>query len=335
MRAGRGSACTQPILNMTNLDKIGTSAGPFSLTVDYDISLADMVAAGDYHYIYPLIIEEHFPVGWGERDIESFLVHLHSPTSSDNIVTELERHDLRPATLPELLAFGAQQSPQGQFPILALGSTWNDPEDHRRAVRILGNPGDRRLDLVWDHGVEWYQLYRFLAIQKQVCETLPLVVDKNKSFAERIESGDYLVIGRGIPKVIPDAAKGVEETEAVLVHLAHVMDNADVLRELDRRGLRPGTIHELAAVGEQYLDWQLDFPILALGSVVQHRRVGCLWPHRDRRAFYLNAYRDRWAASYRFLAFKTHAPRNDRSSRKCENRPVFRPLDATLDWIDG
>lgn len=321
---------------MANVDKIGTSAGPFLLTVDYDISLAEMVVAGSYNFIYPLITEEQFPVDWGERDIESFLVHFHDPTSSENIVNELGWNDLRPATTPELLAFGAQHpNLQCESPILALGSIWNDPDGFGRVVRILGRPGDRRLDLSRDHGAEWSQFYHFLAVQKRVCETLPLAVDRSKSFAEMIESGNYLVTGQGVPKVTPDMAKGVEETEAVLVHLAHVMDNADVLRELDRRGLRPGTIRELAAVGEQYPDWPLDFPILALGSVVQRRRIGCLWPHRDHRAFYLNTYRERWAANYRFLAFKTGPQRNDDdSSPKGEDCPI-RPLDATLEWIES
>lgn len=43
------------------------------------------------------------------------------------------------------------------------------------------------------------------------------------------------------------------------------MDNTDVLHELDRRGLRAGTIRELAALGEQYPDPQLYFPILVAG----------------------------------------------------------------------
>lgn len=317
---------------MTNvLHKIGTSAGPFSLTIDYKSPLAELVVAGSYDAISPAITEEHFPVGWGQPDIEAFLVHFYSPTSSNNAVGEMVRHDLRPATMPELLAFGAQHpSPQCEFPILALGSIWEDPSGYSRAGRIFGHPSDRRLDLGWEDGSAWNQLYRFLAVQKRICETFPLSIDHGKSLADMVESGSYSYVGRGV-REITDVA-GVGGTEAILVHLGRVMDNGDVLHELDRRGLRPGKIRELAAFGEQYPDRQRDFPILALGSVYG-RRVGCLWLHGDRRSFHLNIHRDRWAANYRFLAFDMDPLRNGDSSRRREDR-LFRPFDATLEWIE-
>ncbi len=315
--------------------KIGTSTGPFLLTVDYDLPLAELAAAGNYDYVSSDITEEHFRVGWGERDIESLLVHLHRPTPTDNVLKELERHDLRPATLPELLAFGAQYpNPQREFPVLALGSIWDDPENsYRRAVRILEHPGDRRLDLTWDHGAQWNQLYHFLAVQKRVCEVFPLSIDQGKSLAEMVASGNYSEVVRGIPEGTTDMT-GVGVTEAILVHFGRVMDNTDVLHELNRRGLRAGTIRELAALGEQYPDPQLDFPILALGSVLHRRRFGCLWLDDDCRALKLHLHRGLWAANYRFLAFTTDSLRNDDSSPKRGGR-LFRPFDATLEWIEG
>jgi hypothetical protein len=316
------------------LHKIGTSAGPFLLTIDYGTPLDELVAAGNYDYISPDITEEHFRVGLGGRDIESFVVHLHRPTSTDNVVNEMDRHDLRPATIPELLAFGAKYpNPQREFPILALGSTWDDPQSgYRRAARILEHPSDRRLDLAWDHGVEWHQLYHFLAVQKQVCEAFPLSVDKGKSLAEMVESGHYSFVAHGIPQGTP-AIAGVGVTEAILVHLGRVIDNTDVLHELVRRGLRPGRIRELAAFGEQYPDRQFHFPILALGSVLPRRRFGCLRLHDGRRAFHLNVQRKRWAANYRFLAFTTDPLRDDDNFPTHKDRR-FRPFDATLEWID-
>lgn len=318
------------------LRKIGTSAGPFLLVVDYDTPFAEMVAAGHYDCVSPDITEEHFRLGWGERDIESFVVHLHRPASTDHVVNEMARHDLRPATMPELLAFGAQYAdPQRGFPVLALGSIWDDPQNgYRRAVRILEHPGDRRLDLTWDHSSEWHQIYRFLAVQKRICRAFPLSIDKGKSLAEMVESGNYSYVSRGIPQGATSDA-GVVVTEAILVHLGRVMDNTDVMYELERRGLRPGRIRELAAFGEQHPDRQFHFPILALGSLLHRRRlVGCLRLKNGLRAFHLNANRDRWAANYRFLAFATDPLRNDDSSAKREDR-LFRPFDATLDWIEG
>lgn len=317
------------------LNKIGTSAGPFLLTVGYDTPFAELVAAGHYDYVSPDITEEHFRVGWGDRDIESFIVHLHLPTSTDNVVKEMERHDLRPATMPELLAFGAQHpNSQREFPILALGSIWDDPQSgYRRAVRILEHPGDRRLDLSWDHGAGWNQIYHFLAVQKQVCEAFTLYIDKGKSLAEMVKAGNYSEVASGIPEGTTGVT-GVGVTEAILVHLGRVMDNTDVLHDLSRRGLRPGRIRELAAFGEQYLNPKLYFPILALGSVLHRRRVGCLWLNDDRRTFQLHLCRGLWAANYRFLAFPTNRLRSDDSSLKYEDR-LFRRSDATLEWIEG
>ncbi len=193
---------TDPLTMANTRQKIGTSTGPFLLTVDYDVPLAELVAAGHYDYVSPDITEEHFSVRRGEPNIESFVVHLSRPTPTDNVVNELERHDLRPATLPELLAFGAQYpNPKHEFPVLALGSIWDDPENgYRRAVRILEHPGDRRLDLTWDHGAEWNQLYHFLAVQKRVCEVFPLSIDQGKSLAEMVASGNYSEVAHDISR---------------------------------------------------------------------------------------------------------------------------------------
>lgn len=321
---------------MTNVRKIGTSAGPLLVTFDYNTSLAELVAAGNYDYVSPDITEEHFPVGQGQPDIETFLVHFHRAMSSENVVSEMQHHDLRPATMPELLAFGAQYpNSQDEFPILALGSMWEDSNGYRRAGRIFWHPNDRRLDLGWDDDSEWNQLYHFLAIGQRVCETFPLSVDNDKSLAELVEAGNYsYVVDRGIPQEAARVA-GVEGTEAILVHLGRVMDNTDALHELNRRGLRPGTIRELASFGEQYPDRQLHFPILALGSV-HRRRVGCLRLNHNLggRAFYLGVFRDRWAANYRFLAFDIAPVCNGDNSPKRKDG-LFRPFDATLEWIEG
>lgn len=201
-----------PLTMANTRQKIGTSTGPFLLTADYDLPLAELVAAGNYDYVSSDITEEHFRVGWGEQDIESLLMHLHRPTLTD-------------------------------------------------VTRV-----------------------------------------------------------------------GV--TEAILVHLGRVMDNTDVLHELDRRGLRAGTIRELAALGEQYPDPQFYFPILALRSVLYRRRFGCLWLNDDCRALKLHLYRGLWAANYRFLAFTTDSLRDDDSSPKRGDRR-FRPFDGTLEWIEG
>jgi hypothetical protein len=308
--------------------KMGTVAGPFSLITDYGLPLAELVGAGNYDSVSPDITEAHFPVGWGPPNAESFLVHFHHPVSSKAVVDEMKRHDLRPATMPELLAFGAQHhGPQHEyFPILALGSIWEDPTGYRRMARIFGHPNDRRLDLGWDDDSEWGQFYRFLAVEKQICERVSFSIGAGKSLAEMVKCSNYGRVDKRILQQAENVA-GAWETDAILVHFARVLDNAVVLRELERRGLRPSTLRELAVFGEQHPDRQLRFPILALGSVIHGRRVGCLQPNHGRRAFDLNIYRKRWAANYRFLAFEMRGSRH-------RAEPI-RHLDVTLEWIDS
>lgn len=55
------------LLTMANKrQKIGTSTGPFLLTVDYDVPL-ELVAAGNYDYVSPDITEEHWVGHAGQR----------------------------------------------------------------------------------------------------------------------------------------------------------------------------------------------------------------------------------------------------------------------------
>lgn len=96
--------------------------------------------------------------------------------------------------------------------------------------------------------------------------------------------------------------------KTVLVHLNKVVSTAEVLRHMDELGLQPARIEELLALGEQHSNLQLDFPLVALGSVWV--RSG-----RDRAVPYLGSYgseRDlilrwgdpdgRWGEDCRFLA---------------------------------
>jgi len=76
--------------------------------------------------------------------------------------------NLRPATLPELLAFGAKYpDKQKEFPIMALGSVWIDPDGDRRVHSLGWVEGERELHLGWDKpGYVWGDYCRFLAVSK-------------------------------------------------------------------------------------------------------------------------------------------------------------------------
>lgn len=56
------------------------------------------------------------------------------------------------------------------------------------------------------------------------------------------------------------------ETRLELVHYGRAMTTREIEANLNRRGLRPATLAELLALGEQYPDLQRRFPVVALGS---------------------------------------------------------------------
>jgi hypothetical protein len=138
----------------------------FPITVDYAKSLAEMIAAGKYPYWNECITAENFPImGEGSVNTEIVLVHFYRDNiEADDAVKELEQMGLRPATLPELLAFGAQYpDAQRESPIIALGSVCALSGGVRH-VPCLDYWQDRHeLSLhYWDAG--WNDIYRFAAV---------------------------------------------------------------------------------------------------------------------------------------------------------------------------
>lgn len=139
----------------------------YSLVVDYSKSLSEMIAAGKYDWVNDDITAKHFPVmGNGQAEIVPQLVHFNRSISSDTAIAELNSRGLRPATLPELLAFGAKYPElQRQFPIVALGSVWVRLSGSRCVACLHGVGVERDLGPSWC-GDGWHDGCRFLAVPK-------------------------------------------------------------------------------------------------------------------------------------------------------------------------
>jgi len=103
---------------------IGLVAVTLAIVVDYRMSLHEMIEAGGYDYVNDDINAERFPIsGTGTMSLDLELVHIGRSISSDAAEKELEKRGLRPATIAELLAFGAAHPEvQRSLPIVALGS---------------------------------------------------------------------------------------------------------------------------------------------------------------------------------------------------------------------
>lgn len=139
----------------------------FKVVVDYGLSLADMIAAGKYDFANSDINADNFPIqGSGQQDVVVELVHFGRDIESNDVLRELDTRGLRPAILPELLAFGtAYPEKQREFPIIVLGSVWQD-RGGRRDVACLSRRGSERdLGLSWLDD-RWGGHCRFAAVRK-------------------------------------------------------------------------------------------------------------------------------------------------------------------------
>jgi len=138
----------------------------YPITVDYSMTLEQMIAAGRYDWVNSNITPEHYPlVGSGTVTLDAQLVHYGRDMSSEAVLADLDQKGLRSATIAELLAFGAKYPElQRQFPIVELGSVAGVGGGRR--VAYLDRCDRRRgLDLRWfDRG--WLARSRFLAFRK-------------------------------------------------------------------------------------------------------------------------------------------------------------------------
>ncbi len=150
-----------------------SAATILKVVVDYGKSLAEMIAAGKYDgYINSDITEKHFPIpkipaGLPTKfELNLELVHFNRVITSNQVLDELRKQRLRPATLLELLALGATYpEKQREFPIVALGSVWRYLNGDRYVPYLWSNADGRDLRLDW-FVRDWDEDYRFLAVRE-------------------------------------------------------------------------------------------------------------------------------------------------------------------------
>ena len=140
----------------------------FPVLVNYDLSAEEAIAAGDYQAVNANINSKNF--SWkkkGQAEVQIFHVKFDHRISSPDVIRELESENLRPAELPELLAFGAKfPDVQRKFSVVGMGSVWHDRKGYANVPCLYEASEGRYLDLHWwDDG--WYSYSRFAAIRNQ------------------------------------------------------------------------------------------------------------------------------------------------------------------------
>jgi hypothetical protein len=136
-----------------------------------------------------------------------------------------------------------------------------------------------------------------------------LTANYDRSVEDAVKAGKYDWSNDNITtNNFPSKRTGTADTEIILVKFERDMESGDVVKQLDKQGLRTAELPELLAFGEKYPDVQRDFPVVALGSVllipVGDRPVPCLDWHSGRRNLCLFWWGVWWGSFYRFAAVR-------------------------------
>ena len=139
-----------------------------AITFAYEMSLSEMITAGNYDWKNDLYTEKNFPIKGDGEVVMPHLHHFGRDISSENAIKELDKLGLRPATLPELLLFGANNpEEQKKYSIVALDPERVFHDDYgSRSVPALYYDGRRRdLYLYYWRG-DWRGSWRFAVVRK-------------------------------------------------------------------------------------------------------------------------------------------------------------------------
>ncbi len=267
-------------------------AQKFSATVDYDQPLEEMITAGNFNHVDHQLNPDDFSSQQKGRAKLNFYVIASKPgASTDEIIDKLDTRGLRPATLPELLAFGSKYpDEQRKYFIYALGSIIHRSAGDRSVAYIGDMGGARVLNLMFEM-YNWFGDFRFLAVSKKaIADSLKVsankkmsdvsasalnsgnkfttVVDYGKSLEDMLAEGSYSNVDEFLnPKLFPMRGTGKAVVNFKVVDLGIDITTAFVLSSLNKKGLRPATLPELLAFGAKYPSERRKYGIIALGTV--------------------------------------------------------------------
>lgn len=141
-------------------------------------------------------------------------------------------------------------------------------------------------------------------------EVFTIVVDYSRNLTDSIEAGSYNWVNKDIseenfPTSKNEVAK--KELRSTLYHFNKSVVFYYAIAQMEKDGKRPATLKELLAFGETYPKLQMEFKIVAFGSVwVDHdgnRSVACLDSSpRSGRDLDWDWYDDSYDNDCRFLA---------------------------------
>jgi hypothetical protein len=139
----------------------------YTVFVDYEMSVEELVRLGHYDWVNNNITSAHFPVQRrGKAKVAVELINFDRSIGFEETLSEMDKMDYRSAEIRELLTFGAKyQDVQREFPIIAFGSVWRHPGGSRYVLCLYGDGSGRGLFL-YELKDDWHKYYRFAAIRK-------------------------------------------------------------------------------------------------------------------------------------------------------------------------
>lgn len=139
----------------------------YTLIIDYGRNVEDGIKVGKYNWSNKDITSSHFPSDEvGTEEVFIKIVHFRRLIATDEVLSELDKMGLRPASLKELLAFGEKYPDlQKEFPIIALYSVWQSLRGNRFCAYLRSFGSERFLSLDWIDTM-WNDNCRFAAVCK-------------------------------------------------------------------------------------------------------------------------------------------------------------------------
>lgn len=141
----------------------------YPVRIDYHLSLAKMIALGNYQLVDSDILPFNFSiVGTGQVDANLAIFLFDRHISSIEVIAEMDLENYDPTRIEHLLAFGSQyQNIQRQFPISALGSIWQI-SINLAMTPTLSVSGNNWRSLKLDYSnYTWKEIRGFLAVARK------------------------------------------------------------------------------------------------------------------------------------------------------------------------
>lgn len=206
------------------------------------------------------------------------LVTMDRPVSSAEMLAEIEKAGMRPATAAELEGFleAANAPDADEEPVESVAEVFPEP-----TVTSYGR----------------------------------LTVNRDLSIEDMVKTGEYTSSNSNLTSAhFPVEGTGMVDVEAVLLHFGRYVTSEDVIAKMQELGLSVGRPEHSLAFGAKHRDVHREFPIVALEPSWLDpdggRQVAELWGNAWDRYADLVDFGDEWSGGRRFLAYRELPPKS-------------------------